>query len=302
MPITAEQLLALKTTLHARFNSGLIAAPNHWNQVAMLISSGGASNTYGWLSQFPAFREWVGSRLHKTLAEKAYTVVNKKFENTIDVQRTDIEDDVFGHYGTIAESYGAAVIDLQNDLVFQALAAGFAAECYDGQYFFDTDHPMAANEDGTGAVTTVSNRIAGGTGEPWVLLCTERAAKPLYLQERIKPEFNAVTSAQNSNVFDLDVYSYGGRWRGNAAYGFWQTAFGAKVALDETNFNTAYDSMMKFKGDGGRKLGITPDLLIVGPDNRAAAEKLINAQNKTGGESNTNYKKVKLLVSPWMAL
>jgi phage major head subunit gpT-like protein len=299
--LTSEQLLALKTTLVARFNAGLISQRGDWKKVAKVIPSSSASNTFAWLSQFPAFREWVGSRLHKALSEKAYTVVNKKFENTIDILRTEIEDDAFGHYGAVAESYGEAIDDLFNDLIFQALASGFASECYDGQYFFDTDHPIYPNEDGTGTATTISNVIAGA-GEPWVLLCTERAPKAIYLQERVKPEFYSLTSLDNPNVFDYDRYSFGGRWRGNSAYGFWQLAFGAKAALTEDNFNTAYDAMMKFKGDGNRKLGITPDLLVVGPNNRAAAEKLILAQNKTGGESNTNYKKVELLVSPWMAL
>jgi phage major head subunit gpT-like protein len=60
--------------------------------------------------------------------------------------------------------------------------------------------------------------------------------------------------------------------------------------------------MMKFKGDGNRKLGIVPDTLVVGPDNMAAAEALLKAQKNAAGASNTNYNKVKLVVSPWMAL
>lgn len=297
--LTQAQLQALHTTLVTRFNAGLAAAPNHWAQVARLIPSDGRSNTYAWLSQFPAFREWVGARLHKLFAENAYSVVNRKFENTVDVQRTDIEDDSFGHYGTIAESYGQAVIDLQNDLVFQALSAGFTSTCYDGQFFFDIDHPIAPNEDGTGVATTVSNMQAGAL-EPWVLLCTERAARPLYLQERIKPQFEAITSTQNANVFDLDVYSYGGRWRGAAAYGFWQTAFGSKAALTVANFEAAFLAMETMKGDGNRRLGITPDLLVCGPNNRSTAETLLKAQKNAAGADNINYNKVKLLVSPWM--
>lgn len=299
MSVTVEQLLALKTTLVAKFNAGLVGQRDDWKKVAGYMPSDSDSNTYGWLSQFPAFREWVGIRLHKVLAEQAYQVRNKKFENTIDIPREAIEDDKFSHYGSIAESYGMSIGDLFNDLIFQALASGFSSQCYDGQYFFDTDHPVYPNEDGTGTPTSVSNLLAG-TGEPWVLLCTKRAPKAVYLQERIKPEFYSVTNVNNTKVFDYDVFSYGGRWRGNAAYGFWQLAFGAKADLTEANFNAAYDAMMKFKGDGGRKLGITPDLLIVGPANRAAAETLILTQNKTGGESNTNYKKVELLVTPWL--
>jgi phage major head subunit gpT-like protein len=297
--ITQAQLDALKTTLKAKFNSGLAMSPDDWRKVAGFVPSSSKSNTYAWLSQFPAFREWVGSRLHKAVAEKAYTVVNRKFEATVDVQRTDIEDDAFGHYATVTESQGQAATDLKNDLIFQAYPAGFSTTCYDDQYFFDTDHPVYANEDGTGAVTPVSNMQAG-TGAPWILLCTKRAPKPLYLQERVAVQFESQTSAATPQVFDLDVYSFGGRWRGNAAYGFWQCAFGSKAALTVANFEAAYDAMMQFKGDGLRKLGIMADTMLVGPANRVAAEAILAKQLINGGESNTNYKRVELIVTPWM--
>ena len=297
--LTQVQIDALKTTLIARWNAGLKLSPDDWKKIAKLVKSNGKSNTYEWLSQFPAFREWVGSRLHKVFKETAYTVVNRKFEATVDVQRTDIEDDNIGQYGTLAESAGQSATDLQNDLVFQALSAGFASVCYDGQYFFDTDHPVYPNEDGSGVAVSVSNMQAGA-GAPWVLLCTKRAASPIYLQERMSAEFDSITSVQNGNVFDLDVYSFGGRWRGEAAYGFWQCAFGSKAALTADNFNAAYTAMMKFTGDGGRTLGIVPDTLVTGPDNMAAAEALLKAQQNAAGASNTNYNKVQLIVTPWM--
>lgn len=297
--ITQAQIDLLKTTLIARWNAGLKVSPDDWKKIAKLVKSNGKSNTYEWLSQFPAFREWVGSRLHKQFKETAYTVVNRKFESTVDVQRTDIEDDNIGQYGTLAESAGQSATDLKNDLVFQALSAGFSAICYDGQFFFDTDHPVAENEDGSGAARSVSN-MQEGTGAPWVLLCTKRAAAPIYLQERQAAEFDSITSVQNGNVFDLDVYSFGGRWRGEAAYGFWQCAFGSKAALNADNFNAAYAAMMKFTSDGGRKLGIVPDTLVTGPDNMAVAEALLKAQQNAAGASNTNYNKVQLIVTPWM--
>ncbi|AST87993.1 hypothetical protein CIG66_25350 (plasmid) [Ralstonia pseudosolanacearum] len=297
--ITQAQLDALKTTLVARWNAGLVATPEDWKKIAKLVTSSSKSNTYEWLSQFPAFREWIGSRLHKKFKENGYNVPNRKFECTVDVQRTDIEDDTIGQYGAIAESAGQSATDLKNDLVFQALAAGFSSPCYDGQYFFDLDHPVYANEDGTGAVTNVSN-MQDGTGAPWALLCTKRAASPIYLQQRIAAEFDSITSTTNQTVFDLDVYSFGGRWRGEGVYGFWQCAFGSKAPITADNFNAAYAAMMNFKGDGQRKLGIVPDMLVCGPDNMADAEKLLKAMQNANGSSNTNYNKVELIVTPWM--
>lgn len=297
--MTQAQLDLLKTTLVARWNTGLAMTAPDWKKIAKPIQSSGKSNTYEWLSQFPAFREWIGSRLHKVFKENGYNVPNRKFETTVDVKREDWEDDAIGQYGALAEGAGQSASDLMNDLVFNLVGLGFATTCYDGQYFFDIDHPVAANEDGTGAVTTVSNYEAGA-GAPWVLLCTKRAASPFYLQERIAPQFDSITTAQNSNVFDNDVFSFGGRWRGEAAFGFWQCAFGSKAALTAASFTANYQAMMKVKGDGGRKLGIVPDTLLVGPDNLAAAETLLKAQQNANGSSNTNFNKVDLVVTPWL--
>ena len=297
--LTQAEFDLLKTTLKARFNAGLAAANQDWKKIAKLIPSSSKSNTYEWLSQFPAFREWVGSRNHKTFKETAYQVTNRKFESTVDVKREDIEDDNIDQYGALAEACGQSAMDLHNDLVFQLVATGFAATCYDGQFFFDTDHPVYPNEDGSGVAATVSNMQAGA-GAPWALLCTKRAASPFYLQERVKPQFESVTGSGDINVFDKDLYSFGGRWRGEAAFGFWQCAFGSKAVLDAANFNAAYAAMMKFTGDGNRKLGIVPDTLICGPDNMAAAEALLKAQQNAAGASNTNYNKVALVVTPWM--
>jgi phage major head subunit gpT-like protein len=300
MALTAAQILALHTTLKTRFNAGLAATPDDWKKIAKLIQSDGKSNTYAWLSQFPAFREWVGSRLHKVAAETAYTVANRKFEATLDVERTDIEDDNFSHYGAISESQGQSAKDLMNDLVYQKVVDGFTGVCYDGQYFFDTDHPVYPNEDGSGVAVSVSNMQAGA-GAPWVLLCTKRAAAPLYLQERIKPAFESLTNANASEtVFNYDKFSFGARWRGDAAFGFWQCAFGSKAALTAANFEAGYDAGMTVKGDGNRKLGIVYDTLLVGPSNRAAAEAILTKEHLAGGETNTNYKRVELIVTPWM--
>ena len=297
--LTQSQIDNLKTTLIARWNAGLALSKEDWKLIAKLVISKGRSNTYAWLTQFPAFREWVGSRLHKKIAERAYQVTNRKFEVTVDITVDDIDDDELGQYGTTAEGAGQASIDLKNDLIYQALADGFSEECYDGQCLFDTDHPTYANEDGTGALVTVSNMQAG-VGAPWILLCTKRAPAPIYLQERMKSTFNMLTPIQGGVNFDYDLVSFGGKWRGDAAYGFWQCAFGSKAELTAANFEAGYDAMGDFKGDGQRKLGILADTLVVGMANRAKAEAILDKQNLAGGESNTNYKRVELIVTPWL--
>ena len=297
--LTQAQIDALKTTLQANFNKGLVNTPSNWTMIARLMKSTSKSSTYAWLTQWPSFRKWVGSRLHKAIAEKAYTVTNDKYEATIDVQRTDVEDDDFGHYATVAYGHGEAAARLMDEIIFSALLAGWLTNCYDDQFFFDTDHPVYANTDGTGTVTATSN-IQAGAGAPWYLFSPNAPA--LILQERVPAQLESQTNAnQSTNVFENDVFSYGGRWRGAAAYGFWQCCYGSKATLDATNFADLYNRMLSQTGDGGIKLGTVPTILVCGPTNRVAAENLLLRDRLATGETNINYKKVDLLVTPWVA-
>jgi phage major head subunit gpT-like protein len=80
-------------------------------------------------------------------------------------------------------------------------------------------------------------------------------------------------------------------------------------ALSESSFNTAYQTMMEYRGHNGKSLGVGPNLLIVGPKNRTAAWGILKAQFRveTAGESaaaavnNFNYGLCDLLVAPELA-
>ena len=298
--ITPALLSGLRTGFSKAFQDALTNTPTDWEKVATRVPSSSASNTYGWLGQFPALREWVGDRVLKDMAAQAYQVQNKLYEGTVAVKRTDIEDDNVGVYTPLFAEMGRAAKAHADQLVFALLAAGETTTCYDGQNFFDTDHPVYPNVDGTGTATLVSN-LQAGTGPAWYLLDTSRALKPLIFQERTTPELEALTSTQDEMVFMSDAYRYGVRYRCSAGFGFWQLAYKSKAALDAANFNAAMAAMMQIKADGDRPLGVKPTTLVVPPSLRADAMALIEAQLTTGGASNPNYKAVEVIVSPWLA-
>lgn len=300
MPIVTPALLqSLKTGFKGEFARGLDMAAPQWQKVASLIPSATASNTYGWLGQFPGFREWIGDRVLKDMAAQGYQIVNKLFESTVSVKRTDIEDDSIGVYAPLFQEMGRAAQVYPDELIFGLLKLGHSTLCYDGQNFFDTDHPVYPNVDGTGAAATVAN-VQAGAGDAWYLLDTSRAIKPLIFQEREKPAFAALTKDDDEYVFTKDVYRYGVRARSNVGFGFWQMAFKSSAALDAANFNAAMTAMMSQKADGGRPLAVAPNLLVVPPAQRAAAQALIETQLINGGDSNPNYKAVEVLVCPWL--
>lgn len=293
MDINKQNLSALYTAVKTAFRQGQTGYKPFWPQLATMVPSTTSAEDYSWLGQFPKLREWIGDREVKKMENFGYTLKNKKFESTVGIPSDAIEDDQYGVFMPLYEEMGYAAITHPDELLFPLLAAGFTTQCYDGQNFFDTDHPVGDN--------SVSNMQAGG-GSPWFVLDTNRPLKPFIYQKRKDYGIKAKTDAGTSDhVFMTDEYVYGVDGRGNVGFGFWQQAFASKATLDDTNLDAAIAAMMSLKSPEGRPLGIIPKLLVCGPSNRAAAKKVLEAENKANGESNTNFKALELLVVPWLA-
>ena len=238
----------------------------------MVVPSSTAEEQYGWLGQFPGMREWIGPRIIKNLVAHGYTIVNRRFENTISVPRTSIEDDRVGVFTPMFSEMGKAAAEHPDQLVLDLLKNGFTSLCYDRQFFFDTDHPV---KNAAGLEASVSNMQAGAE-PPWFLLDTHRAIKPMIYQERIPYKLTRLDEDRDDNVFFNDEYIYGTRGRSNVGFGLWQLAFGSKAALTADNYEAARAAMMELRGDEGRPLGIKPDTLVVGPALEGAALRLLN--------------------------
>lgn len=301
--ITPALLKALNTAFQKHFQDGLARAQSTYQEIATVVPSNTTSNTYGWLGQFPKLREWIGSRVVKSMATQGYLITNKKYESTVGVLRTDIEDDNLGIYKPIFEEMGYAAAVHPDELTYAILALGIQELCYDGQFFFDTDHPVYPEVDGTGTPTTVSNlfRPSSGADAPaWYLLDTSRALKPIIYQERIKPSMTTMIKEDDEDVFMNDQYRYGIRARGNVGFGFWQMASCSTLDLNSTNFNTVFESMRNQITDGGRPLDIKPTLLVVPTTLETKAKEIIEKQRLANGEDNINYNRVKIHATPWL--
>jgi phage major head subunit gpT-like protein len=118
-------------------------ADPQYKKVAMEVPSSTKSQTYGWLGKLPRVREWIGSRVIQNLSAKGYTIENKDWELTIGVDRNDIEDDNLGVYNPLFKELGNEMAIHPDEVVFGLLSDGFSTECYDGQYFYDSDHEGA---------------------------------------------------------------------------------------------------------------------------------------------------------------
>lgn len=296
MLINGETLDLVFRGFKATYTDAYFAAPTHGDKIAMTVPSSGREETYGWMGQFPNMREWVGPRHVKSLAAHGFTIRNKTFEATVEVSRNDISDDKLGIYKPAFSEMGQSAKRHPEELIFGLLASGFDSTCYDGQNFFDTDHPVLGED---GAASSVSN-MQTGTGAAWYLLDVSRGVRPIIWQEREQYEFTQITRADDHHVFMNDRYLYGIRARVNAGFGLWQLAFGSKAVLDEASYAAARASMMRFSADGGRKLGVTPNVMVVPPELESAALYLLNTETKAGGGANPWKGTAQLIVTPYL--
>lgn len=296
MIVNSASLAALRVGFQASFEAGLGSAPSQHARLVTPVTSTSRTERYGWLSKLPNVREWIGDRVVHSLAEQDYEIKNKPFELTVSVDRDDIEDDNLGIYAPLFSEMGESTGAHSDQLVFGALAAGFATNCFDGQFFFDVDHPvLGAN----GAMVSVSN-FGGGAGAAWYLLCTKRSIKPLILQKRKPWTFVSKDEPKDDNVFTRKEFVYGAEARLNVGYGFWQLAYASRQALTPDNYATARAAVMSLQGDYGRPLGLIPDLLVVPPTLEGAGKAILTSTIGAAGETNKWSGTAELMVSPWL--
>lgn len=302
MIVTAASVAALQIGYKKSFQDAFTATrpQTAYNQVATVIPSSSKAETYGWLGKFPKMREWVGPRQIKDMEGFGYTIANRKFEATVGVERTDIEDDNLGHYMPLMAEMGMSAAQTPDEMVFGLLHAGRTTLCYDGQFFFDTDHPTF---DEAGAAAVHSNVDASGAaGNPWwYLMDTTRPLKPLIFQERQQPRFIAKTDPRTSDhLFMNDELVFGVDARWNAGFGFWQFAFASNADLNGDSLDAAIARMRGLRDVNGRPVGIRPSTLVVGPRLRSAANKTVKVMLGAGGASNSNYEAVTVLDTDWV--
>lgn len=290
-PLTAQSLGDINTAFKTSFRAGFAGVTPLHDLVATRVPSTARTEKYTWLGAWPKIREWIGERVVRELSGHDYSITNKRFEGTVEVDGDDMRDDQIGIYGPMFEEQGRATAAFPDELVFAMLAAGFATKCYDGQYFFDSDHPV---KDGS-----VSNK-QDGAGPAWFLLDTSRSLKPLIFQDREKFDFVALDNPNDPNVFWKNKFVYGTTGRCNAGYGFWQMAFASKAELNAANYKAARAAMGGLKDDEGKPLGIRPTILVHGPSLEGDALQVLVAETLAGGGKNIWANTAKPVLVPWL--
>lgn len=261
------------------------------DSICTTVPGVGASTQFPAMMDIGQWREWIGPRQIEQLASQNYEIRNTPFEKTFGVKRIHIEDDTFGMYSPMFKGLGETAALLKPRRVYEMLSNGHAELCYDGQNFFDTDHPVGEAE---GDQVSVSNIYSGGgdpnSATPFYMMDTSRVIKPLVAVERVKPDWVQRVRPDDPHVFDYDEYLMGGRARYGFGFGLWQTAFKITAPTSIATLRAVRLAMRELrankKDENGRrpKLGIEPDTIVCGASNADKLEVLLGTDLINSGD------------------
>lgn len=295
MLINKENLKALNAGFKVLHDEAYAATETTWEEIAMVVNSTSASETYGFLGKTTQFRKWLGDRVIQSLSAHGYTIVNETFENTVGVMREDIEDDKVGLLKPSFQQLGVDAKQHPELLTYSLLQRGISETCYDGQYYFDTDHPVGL----PGQEKSVSN-YAAGTGPAWYLLDTSKMLKPMVFQKRRDYDFVDIDDRLGEyHTFMRNEYVFGSDARVGVGFGLWQLAYCSKEPLTPENYAKARTAMRSLKGDNGQSLNVNPTVVIHGPSNELAALEVTQSK-KVNGKDNLLAGTAKAVTIPYL--
>lgn len=140
MALDTARAVATLRGLTAKFDIGMEQSAPFYPDVCTMVDSQGADEKYGFLGAMPGMKEWIGDRQFQTLRAADYTLVNKEYESSVNIDKNDIDDDRLGMYGPVLQQLGMEAAHHPDELLLSLIVAGESTACFDGQYFFDTDH------------------------------------------------------------------------------------------------------------------------------------------------------------------
>lgn len=155
----------LRDTARAAFWQGWDNFPSITESIAYTMDSNSDQETYAWLAYAPGVREMAGgSKLKQSVPEISFTVKNKIWEATTSVPYLTWKFNKNGAIARLAEETGKKARAHRDKLISLSLMdVGASTTCYDGQYFYDTDHSDPGSIYMTNQTNMLSYAAASGT-------------------------------------------------------------------------------------------------------------------------------------------
>lgn len=156
--VLAFTLAGLKTDFDAAYQA--VQESAKWQLIASEIPTTLPIQNYGFLGRGAVMEERIDEDREQEVLSKSYSVADKIYAGKMVIERRTLEDDQYGLLKIRVGQLAQEPTRHWNQLAYEGIAAGFTSLCYDGQYFFDTDH----SEGSSGTQSNTSSTTLSDAG------------------------------------------------------------------------------------------------------------------------------------------
>ena len=140
MSTNVARYTAVQRDITKTVRDGVMSAAPFYPLVSTVVPSTSADEKYSWLGAMPRVREWIGDRQFASLRAADFTIANKHWESSLEIPRTVVDDDRLGTLRPQLLELGQEAAMHPDELLCSLINLAESSLCFDGQYFYDTDH------------------------------------------------------------------------------------------------------------------------------------------------------------------
>jgi phage major head subunit gpT-like protein len=227
--VSPASIHALYQTYLFNFDNAYSATPVWYTKVATVIPSSGEENVYPSMEPLPGLREWVGDRIYHGIAARSYTLRNRKFELSAELDVDKVEDNQAGMFSNfVIPQMGEQSAKWPDDQIRDAMQNGDSSsnvryQAWDGLTFFNDAHPVSLDNSSLGtydnlrastaltgpnvvAIRTAMAAIKKPDGRPGGVRLTDIFVPPALMHtaaQLANAEFTAPTAAFGVNAANV---------------------------------------------------------------------------------------------------
>lgn len=165
--ISPSQFSLFKSTVNTMVGQAYSSTPTRYKRFCTTDSMGsGSQRVYGWTGMLPKPRLWSGPRVVVEAAPQTYTVIPLPYEETVKIDRFELDDDQYGIYYRLLpdlarqlkrqpDLWWRDLIEARGDLSGTIIQTGM-----DGLAHWHTAHPVDLYDSGKG--TYCNDFTSGG--------------------------------------------------------------------------------------------------------------------------------------------
>ena len=182
--VTSDFLAGLMTNFRAIFVTEFAAAQAVADYLKLVtrFPSNSDKETYAWLGTVPAMREWLDERVPRGLLASDFSITNKHYEASLEVDRDTLEDDKYGLIGPRIQQLASEAARHPDELVFDFIEAN--GKAFDDVAFFADTRTIG---DSGNIDNLLGMACSGSTAEVLAGIAAAVVAMRRYCDDRGRP-------------------------------------------------------------------------------------------------------------------